>query len=75
MKVPNEPLKASALPNCIVTIGDVEEKTGLGFLKSLNKSVEDVVETEKQKCFGRQVYKTFCKARGHSEYLLGKVYL
>jgi DNA/RNA endonuclease G (NUC1) len=45
--MPNEPIKTSDMPNYIVTIRDVEEKTGLDFLNSLKKSVEDVVETEK----------------------------
>ncbi|KAF0221119.1 MAG: DNA/RNA non-specific [Geobacteraceae bacterium] len=45
--MPNEPLDPSDIPNYIVTIGEVEEQTGLDFLKNLTKSVEDVVETEK----------------------------
>jgi endonuclease G len=45
--MPNEPLNPSEMENYIVTIRDVEELTGLDFLKSLKKSVEDIVETEK----------------------------
>jgi len=45
--MPNEPLNNSDMPDYIVTIRDVEEQTGLDFLNSLKKSVEDVVETEK----------------------------
>lgn len=35
------------MPNYIVTIREVEEKTGLDFLKSLKQSIEDIVEIEK----------------------------
>jgi endonuclease G len=45
--MPNEPLDTSDILNYIVTIRNVEEQTGLNFLKSLKKSVQDVVETEK----------------------------
>jgi endonuclease G len=45
--MPNEPLEPSEMGNYIVTVRDVEEQTGLDFLKSLKNSVEDVVETEK----------------------------
>jgi len=47
--MPNEPLNISDMSNYIVTVRDVEEQTGLDFLKSLKQSVQDAVETEKQK--------------------------
>ncbi len=45
--MPNEPLNISDMPNYIVTIRDVEAKTGLDFLSSLEKSIQDTVETTK----------------------------
>jgi endonuclease G, mitochondrial len=45
--MPNEPLEPSEMVNYIVPIREVEEQTGLDFLKPLKKSVEDVVETER----------------------------
>jgi endonuclease G len=45
--MPNEPLDPSDMGNYISTIRDVEEQSGLDFLKRLKKSVEDAVETEK----------------------------
>jgi endonuclease G len=45
--MPNERLKTSDMPKYIVTIRDVEEKTGLDFLKGLKQPIEDDVETQK----------------------------
>jgi endonuclease G, mitochondrial len=45
--MPNKELKSSDMPKYIVTIRDVEAKTGLDFLSSLEKSVQDAVETQK----------------------------
>lgn len=47
--IPNEKLKSSDMPKYIVTIRDVEEKTGLDFLSNLEKSLQDTIETEKAK--------------------------
>ena len=44
--MPNEPLNISDLPDYIVSIHDVEKQTGLDFLNSLNKTVENDVETK-----------------------------
>lgn len=35
------------MPNYIVSIREVEKKTGLNFLSALNQRVQDVVEVEK----------------------------
>jgi endonuclease G, mitochondrial len=45
--MPNVPLDPSDMANYIVTIRDVEEQTGLDFLKRLRRSVVDVVENER----------------------------
>jgi endonuclease G len=45
--MPNEPLNTSDMPDYIVTIRDVEAKTGLDFLSNLEKSMQDTVETQK----------------------------
>lgn len=45
--MPNMKLKTSAMASYIVTVRDIEEKTGLNFLSKLKKRIQDVVETEK----------------------------
>jgi endonuclease G len=45
--MPNKPLSIDDMPSYIVSVRDIEELTGLDFLNSLTKSVEDKVETEK----------------------------
>jgi DNA/RNA endonuclease G (NUC1) len=35
------------MPKYIVTIREVEEKTGLNFLSKINKHTQDVIETKK----------------------------
>jgi len=47
--MPNEKLDSKNMPNYIVTIRDVEKKTGLDFLSNLDKQVKDVIETKKAK--------------------------
>jgi endonuclease G len=47
--MPNEKLESKNMPNYIVTIRDVENKTGLDFLSNLDKQVQDVIETKKAK--------------------------
>lgn len=47
--MPNEKLNSADMPNYIVTIRDVEEKTGLNFLSNLDQHVQDVIETKKAK--------------------------
>lgn len=43
--MPNEALKTEDLPLYIVTMREVEEKTGLDFLSSLEKELQDSIET------------------------------
>jgi len=45
--MPNEKLNAKDMPNYIVTIREVEAKTGLNFLSKISKHKQDVIETEK----------------------------
>jgi endonuclease G len=45
--MPNEKLDSKDMPNYIVTIRDVEKKTGLDFLSKLDKQVQDEIETKK----------------------------
>lgn len=45
--MPNAKLKSSDMPNYIVTIREVEEKTGLNFLSRLKLKIEEAVETVK----------------------------
>jgi endonuclease G len=47
--MPNDKLDSKDMPDYIVTIRDVEEKTGLDFLSRLDKHVQDVIETKKAK--------------------------
>jgi len=47
--MPNEKLDSKNMPNYIVTIRDVENKTGLDFLSNLDKQIQDVIETKKAK--------------------------
>jgi endonuclease G len=45
--MPNKPLKASEMPKYIVSIRDIEAKTGLDFLSALDKEMQDSIETKK----------------------------
>lgn len=45
--MPNMKLKSSDMPNYIVTVREVEEKTGLNFLSRLKPKIEDAVESTK----------------------------
>lgn len=45
--MPNKALNANDMPKYIVTIRDVEAKTGLDFLSSLDKDLQDTIETTK----------------------------
>ncbi|OPY85925.1 MAG: Nuclease precursor [Syntrophorhabdus sp. PtaU1.Bin153] len=45
--MPNKALKTKDLPAYIVTIRDVESKTGLDFLTSFDKELQDTIETTK----------------------------
>jgi endonuclease G, mitochondrial len=45
--MPNKPLYTKDMPKYIVTIRDVEEKTGLDFLSGLDEDKQDAVETKK----------------------------
>jgi endonuclease G len=45
--MPNEKLDTKDMPKYIVTIRDIEKKTGLDFLSELNKQVQDTIETKK----------------------------
>lgn len=45
--MPNEKLDSKDMPKYIVTIRDVEAKTGLNFLSKIKKHKQDVIETEK----------------------------
>ena len=45
--MPNEKLDSKDMPKYIVTIRDVENKTGLDFLSNLDKQAQDVIETKK----------------------------
>jgi endonuclease G, mitochondrial len=47
--MPNTSLKSIDMPKYIVTIREVEEKTGLDFLSNLNKNEQDAIETKKAK--------------------------
>jgi len=47
--IPNEKLDSKNMPNYIVTIRDVENKTGLDFLSNLDKQAQDEIETKKAK--------------------------
>lgn len=47
--MPNEPLKTEDMPKYIVTIRDVEAKTGLDFLSNIDKQVQEVIENKKAK--------------------------
>lgn len=42
--MPNKKLKTKDMPNYIVSIREIEKKTGLNFLSTLNQRVQDVVE-------------------------------
>jgi len=45
--MPNQKLNSADMPSYIVTIRDIEKKTGLDFLSSLDKPVQDLIETKK----------------------------
>lgn len=45
--MPNVKLKSSDMPNYIVTVREVEAKTGLNFLSKLRPQIEDAVELSK----------------------------
>jgi endonuclease G len=45
--MPNKKLNTKDMPKYIVTIRDVEGKTGLNFLSSLDKEQQDIIETLK----------------------------
>lgn len=45
--MPNKKLKSSDMPSYIVTIREVEDKTGLNFLSKLRPKIEEAVETVK----------------------------
>ncbi len=45
--MPNEKLETKNMPNYIVTIREVESKTGLDFLSNINKQDQDIIETNK----------------------------
>lgn len=47
--MPNDKLNSKNMPNYIVTIRDVENKTGLNFLSNFDKQVQDVIENKKAK--------------------------
>ena len=47
--MPNEKLNTEDMPNYIVTIRSVEQKTGLDFLSDLDKQVQDVIENKRAK--------------------------
>ena len=46
--MPNKPIDKKGMAKYIVTIRDVEAKTGLDFLSGLNTQLQDIVETKKQ---------------------------
>ncbi|RII26343.1 MAG: DNA/RNA non-specific endonuclease [Geobacter sp.] len=43
----NQKIDSAEMPNYIVTIRDIEKKTGLDFLSNLDKDVQDVIENKK----------------------------
>lgn len=45
--MPNEKLETKNMPNYIVTIREIEVKTGLDFLSNINKRDQDIIETNK----------------------------
>lgn len=45
--MPNEKLASKDMPNYIVTIRDIESKTGLDFLSNLDSQVQVVIETKR----------------------------
>jgi len=45
--MPNEKLDTKDMPKYIVTIRDIEKKTGLDFLSKLDKHVQDIIENKK----------------------------
>jgi endonuclease G, mitochondrial len=45
--MPNEKLNTEDMPKHIVTIRNIEQKTGLDFLSNLDKQVQDVIENKK----------------------------
>jgi endonuclease G len=45
--MPNRPLKTSEMPKYIVSVRDIEVKTGLDFLSALDKQVKDSIEMMK----------------------------
>jgi endonuclease G len=53
--MPNVKLKASDMPNYIVTVREVEAKTGLDFLSRLRPKIEDMVETARAEALWDEV--------------------
>jgi endonuclease G, mitochondrial len=45
--MPNEKLDSEDMPNYIVTIREIEKKTGLNFLSNMEKNVQDNIENKK----------------------------
>jgi DNA/RNA endonuclease G (NUC1) len=45
--MPNKKLDSADMPKYIVTIREIEERTGLNFLSKLDHQVQDVVEKKK----------------------------
>ena len=45
--MPNEKLESDDMPNYIVTIREIEKKTGLDFLSNMEKHVQDNIENKK----------------------------
>jgi endonuclease G, mitochondrial len=52
--MPNKPLSTKDMPKYIVTIRDVEAKTGLNFLSGFNDQLQDIIETKKATGLWRQ---------------------
>lgn len=49
--MPNEVLYTGNMHKYVVTIRDIEKKTGLNFLSNLNEHVQDVIENKKAQAF------------------------
>lgn len=50
--MPNQKLDTADMPKYIVTIRDIEKKTGLDFLSNLDQDVQDAIETKRHKGCG-----------------------
>ena len=46
--MPNQKIDGSVLQEYLVTVRDVEKKTGLDFLSNMDKDVQDIIENKKQ---------------------------